>query len=101
MGGLPATNVNVTNYNTITLTTPALPAGTINDITVTNTDGTNGTLANAWIVNFLDVPESQQFNFYVNDAPLGRMFVRMCPYFPFSARVCLNQDNWLAIRMLE
>jgi hypothetical protein len=56
----------VTNYNTITLTTPALPAGTINDITVTNTDGTNGTLANAWIVNFLDVPESQQFNFYVN-----------------------------------
>jgi len=66
VGGLPATDVVVTDYNTITLTTPALPAGTINDITVTNTDGTNGTLANAWIVNFLDVPESQQFNFYVN-----------------------------------
>jgi hypothetical protein len=66
VGGVPATNVSVTNYNTITLTTPALPAGTINDVTVTNTDGTNGTLANAWIVNFLDVPESQQFNFYVN-----------------------------------
>ena len=29
------------------------------------------------------------------------MFVRMCPYFPFSARVCLNQHNWLAIRMQE
>jgi len=27
------------------------------------------------------------------------MFVRMCPYFPFSARVCLNQHYWLAIRM--
>src|SRR4029077_10474011 len=26
-----------------------------------------------------------QFNFYVNDAHWGRMFVRMCPYFPFSA----------------
>src|SRR5437016_930972 len=31
----------------------------------------------------------------------GRMFVRMCPYFPFSARVCLNQHHWLAIRMRE
>src|SRR5437764_6329998 len=29
------------------------------------------------------------------------MFVRMCPYLPFSARVCLNQHHWLAIRMLE
>lgn len=42
-----------------------------------------------------------QFNFYVNDAHWGRMFVRMCPYFPFSARVCLNQHHWLAIRMRE
>lgn len=42
-----------------------------------------------------------QFNFYVNDAHWGRMFVRICPYFPFSARVCLNQHHWLAIRMME
>jgi hypothetical protein len=42
-----------------------------------------------------------QFNFYLNDACWGRMFVRMCPYFPFSARVCLNQHHWLAIRMTE
>jgi hypothetical protein len=28
------------------------------------------------------------------------MFVRVCPYFPFSARVCLNQHHWLARRML-
>jgi hypothetical protein len=42
-----------------------------------------------------------QFNFYVNDPHWGRMFVRMCPYFPFSARVCLNQHHWLAIRMKE
>jgi hypothetical protein len=24
------------------------------------------------------------------------MFVRLCPYLPFSARVCLNQHHWLA-----
>jgi hypothetical protein len=42
-----------------------------------------------------------QFNFYLNDSHWGRMFVRMCPYFPFSARVCLNQHHWLAIRMRE
>lgn len=37
-----------------------------------------------------------QYNFYVNDRHWGRMFVRLCPYFPFSARVCLNQHHWLA-----
>jgi hypothetical protein len=42
-----------------------------------------------------------QFNFYLNDERWGRMFVRMCPYFPFPARVCLNQHHWLAIRMRE
>src|SRR6202166_2564170 len=31
----------------------------------------------------------------------GRRFVAMCPYFPFSARVCLNQHHWLANRMRE
>jgi hypothetical protein len=42
-----------------------------------------------------------QYNFYVNDARWGRMFVRVCPYFPFTARVCLNQHHWLAVRMRE
>jgi hypothetical protein len=42
-----------------------------------------------------------QYNFYVNDERWGRMFVRMCPYLPFSARVCLNQHHWLAVRMRE
>src|ERR1700758_5255558 len=42
-----------------------------------------------------------QFNFYLQDTRWGRMFVRMCPYFPFSARVCLNQHHWLALRMTE
>jgi hypothetical protein len=43
----------------------------------------------------------EQYNFYLNDARWGRMFVRVCPYFPFSARVCLNQHYWLAKRMHE
>jgi hypothetical protein len=42
-----------------------------------------------------------QYNIYLNDARWGRMFVRVCPYFPFSARVCLNQHYWLANRMRE
>jgi hypothetical protein len=29
------------------------------------------------------------------------MFVRICPYLPFSARVCLNQYHWLANRMRQ
>ncbi len=43
----------------------------------------------------------EQYNFYVNDQQWGRIFVRVCPYFPFSARVCFNQHHWLANRMRE
>src|SRR5207302_9604990 len=42
-----------------------------------------------------------QYNFYVNDRNWGRMFVRLCPYFPFSARVCLNQHPWLARQLQQ
>jgi hypothetical protein len=49
-------------------------------------------MAQRWVV---------QYNFYVNDSRWGRMFVRMCPYLPFSARVCLNQHHWLANRLRE
>ncbi|MBZ5725448.1 MAG: hypothetical protein LAP87_10655 [Acidobacteriia bacterium] len=49
-------------------------------------------IAQRWVV---------QYNFYVHDEHWGRMFVRMCPYLPFSVRVCLNQHHWLAIRMCE
>src|SRR6516225_7252356 len=41
----------------------------------------------------------EQYNFYVQDSRWGQMFVRVCPHFPFSARVCLNQHYWLALRM--
>jgi hypothetical protein len=42
-----------------------------------------------------------QYNVYVNDHAFGPMFIRVCPYFPFSARICLNQHHWLANQMRE
>ena len=41
-------------------------------------------LAQRWVI---------QYNLYVNDRHWGRLFVRLSPYFPFSARVCLNQHG--------
>jgi hypothetical protein len=38
------------------------------------------------------------YNFYVLDREWGRMFVRVCPSWPFSGRRCLNQHHWLARR---
>ena len=40
-----------------------------------------------------------QYNFYLRDRDWGRLFIRLCPYFPFSARLCLNQHHWLANRL--
>jgi len=45
----------------MTVDAPALPAASVNDIVVTNTDGTAGTLKKGWIVDFLDVPPSYLF----------------------------------------
>jgi hypothetical protein len=42
-----------------------------------------------------------QYNFYLQNARWGPMFVRGCPYFPFSVRICLNQHYWLAQRLQE
>jgi hypothetical protein len=43
----------------------------------------------------------KQYNFYLQDSEWGPMFVRVCPYFPFSARICLNQHDWLAHKMKQ
>jgi len=43
----------------------------------------------------------KQYNFYIQDAKWGQMFVRVCPYFPFSTRICLNQHYWLARKMTQ
>src|SRR6516225_4265984 len=49
-------------------------------------------IANRWV---------GQYNLYIHDRQWGRMFLRICPYLPFSARVCLNQHHWLANRMRQ
>jgi hypothetical protein len=33
---------------------------------------------------------------YVQDAALGRLWLRLCPYFPFNAQFCVNGHEWLA-----
>ena len=65
IGGVAATNVNVGSGTQITAQSPALPPGTVNDLTVTNTDATTGTLPKAFVSNFLDVPSFSVFHVYV------------------------------------
>ena len=63
VGGVPATGVTVDNSTTITANIPALPAGSINDVTVANPGGgASGTLPNGWISNFNDIPGSQFYS---------------------------------------
>ena len=64
-GGVAGTNVLLTDVTSMTAVAPALAAATVNDIQVTNPDGTFGTLKKAWIVDFLDVPPAQQFYAWV------------------------------------
>jgi len=55
-GGIAATNVAVLDANTITATTPAHPAGSV-DIVVTNPDTMAGTLASAFVFTALPPPQ--------------------------------------------
>jgi hypothetical protein len=65
VGGVDASGVVVNSYFSISATTPALPPGSANDVLVSNTDGTAGTLVKGFVADFLDVPSGQQFHFYV------------------------------------
>jgi hypothetical protein len=65
LGGVAATNVNVGSGTQITAQAPALPPGTVNDLTVTNLDGTTGTLPKAFVSDFIDVPNFSVFHVYV------------------------------------
>ncbi len=65
IGGQAATNIVVTDAAHITANTPALAPGTVNDLTVANTDATAGTLPKAWVSDFLDVPAAHQFYSFV------------------------------------
>ncbi len=64
VGGLGAA-ATVVNPSTIDATTPALPPGTLNDLTITNPDSSNVTVGQAWFADFLDVPQADIFHAYV------------------------------------
>ena len=55
VGGVPATNVQWLGATNITALAPALPAGSINAVMVTNPSGLSGTLPNAYVSAFADV----------------------------------------------
>jgi hypothetical protein len=41
------------------------------------------------------------YYFYLQDAQLGRFWLRLCPYFPFHVQVCLNGHEWLARQLTQ
>lgn len=61
-GDLAATDVAVVDLETITATTPPLPAGNVFDIVVTNPDTGSGALPGGWFADFSDVPPSYLFH---------------------------------------
>ena len=55
IGGQPVTDLVIGSYKSMTAKTPVLGAGVANDLVVTNTDGTDGTLVKGFVSNFNDV----------------------------------------------
>jgi hypothetical protein len=66
VGGLPATNIAVTDAHTLTATTPHVTEGSVNDIVVSNPGGgESGVIPHGFLAFFNDVPSNNQFNLYV------------------------------------
>jgi hypothetical protein len=63
--GLPLTNVQVLDYATLTATMPALPAGSVYDIVLSNPPQGGYSLQSGWLSDFLDVPPAHAFHEYV------------------------------------
>jgi hypothetical protein len=77
----------------ITGKTPARPAGTLQDVTVTNPGGmpavVTGMLADGWLANFSDVPESNPFHddiesLFRSDVTAGCGTGIYCPLLPVT-----------------
>jgi hypothetical protein len=62
IGGVPATSVVVGGATTLDCKTPALPAGTLNDVVVTTPALSSGTLAKGWFADFADVPQTYLYH---------------------------------------
>jgi len=62
IGGVPASGVTIPNPTQLLATVPALPAGTLSDIKVTNPGGESGLLQKGWLADFLDVSHDDGFH---------------------------------------
>jgi hypothetical protein len=62
INGIAAMGVTVPNPTLLLATVPALPAGTLSDIQVTNPNGQSGTLPKGWLADFLDVSHDDAFH---------------------------------------
>ncbi len=65
VGGLPATDILVQSSTQVEGRTPALQAGQLSDVTLTNLDGSAGTLSKGYVTDFNDVPLNHQFHGFV------------------------------------
>jgi hypothetical protein len=65
LGGIPATSVDVQSPTQAEARTPALSAGALSDVTLTNLDGSAGTLSKGYVTDFNDVPQNNTFHAYV------------------------------------
>src|SRR5262249_58682330 len=65
VGGVPATNVQWQTQYDLQATAPLLPAGSINDIVVTNPSGLSGTLPNGYVSMFDDMGGANPFVSFV------------------------------------
>jgi hypothetical protein len=65
IGGAAATDASVSSASFVTTTSPALAPGTLNDVVVTNPNQSFSTLVEAWLSDFLDVPQPDPFHPYI------------------------------------
>jgi hypothetical protein len=65
IGGSAATSAVLLGPSEILAGIPALPPGTLNDVTVFNPDGQSGTLEDAFFADFTDVPAFHPFHDFV------------------------------------
>jgi len=89
VGGVPATNVQWTSDTFLTAQAPALPAGSINDVVLTNPSGLSGTLPRGYVSNFADVDPNSGFKAYIgglvaNGLTVGCGGSNYCPVAPVT-----------------
>jgi glucose/arabinose dehydrogenase len=89
IGGIAATGVGFVDAQHLTASTPALPAGSLNDVVVTNPSDLFGTLVKGWFADFLDVPQSNLFHadvetIFRNGITAGCGAGNYCPALPVT-----------------